>query len=94
MAFWSQMGIGMRVLAIVWVVIIGLWLLKVFAFGTARAVERMLRPVEMRVLQWLQDRAMARTLGVSVEIIKVRRRIETANDPISVPTADGTKTHR
>jgi hypothetical protein len=94
MGFWDQMGIGMRALAIVWVVIIGIWLLKISAFGTARVVDRMLRPLESRLLQWLQDRAMARALGVPVEIVKVRRRIETADKPINVPTADGAKTHR
>jgi hypothetical protein len=93
MDFWNQMGIGMRALAIVWVVIIGLWFLKVSAIGTARAVDRMLRPVELRLLQWLQDRSMARALGVPVEIVKVRRRIESADKPINVPTVDGAKTH-
>lgn len=94
MGFWNQMGIGMRALAIVWVVIIGLWLLKVSAVGTVRTIDRMLRPVEARLLQWLQDRAMARALGVPVEIVKVRRRIESSDKPINVPTADGAKTHR
>lgn len=82
MGFWDQMGIGLRSLAIVCGAVIGLWLLKVAALGIARMIDRMLRPIEQRALQWLQDRAMARALGVDIDIIRVRRRIETTTKPI------------
>lgn len=94
MGFWNQMGIGLRSLAIICVAVIGLWFMKVAAAGVARMIERLLRPVESRTLQWLQDRAMSKALGVDVDIIRARRRIETANEPIDVPTADGAKHHR
>jgi len=93
MGFWDQMGAGIRALAIVCGAVIGLWLLKVTAIGIVRMIDRMLRPIERRILQWLQDRAMARALGVDIDIIRVRRKIETAAKPIDVPTADGAKTH-
>jgi len=93
MGFWDQAGTFVRIIAIIWAVIIGLWLLKVTAIGTVRMIDRMLRPIERRILQWLQDRAMARALGVDIDIIRVRRKIETAAKPIDVPTADGAKTH-
>lgn len=94
MGFWNQAGIFVRIIAFIWAVIIGLWLLKVTAVGVARMIDRMLRPIERRVLQWLQDRAMARALGVDIDIIRVRRRIETAAEPIVVPTSDGAKRQR
>lgn len=94
MGFLDQMGIGLRSLAIVCAAVIGLWLLKVTAIGVARMFDRMLRPVERIALQWLQDRAMSRALGVDIDIIRVRRRIETTGEPINVPTAEGAKRQR
>lgn len=38
-------------------------------------------PIETRTLQWLQDRAMARALGVDVEVVQMRRRLETLRKP-------------
>lgn len=72
----------------------GLWLLKVTAIGLHNGIEHLLLPVERRLLQWLQDRSMARTLGVNIDIIRARRKIETANGPIDIPAADGIKRHR
>lgn len=94
MGVWESIGLGVRILGGLWAIIIGLWLLKVTAIGAARLIERMLAPTEARVLQWLQDRAMARALGVPVEIVRVRRRIETTDTPINVPDANGAKRHR
>ncbi len=94
MGFWNQAGIFMRIIAFIWAVIIGLWLLKVTTIGVAQMIDRMLRPIELSVLQWLQDRAMARTLGVDIDVIRVRRRIETTGEPINVPTAEGAKRQR
>ena len=94
MGFWNQAGIFMRIIALIWAVIIGLWLLKVTTIGVAQMIDRMLRPIELSVLQWLQDRAMARTLGVDIDVIRVRRRIETTGEPINVPTAEGAKRQR
>lgn len=44
--------------------------------------ERALLPLENRLFQWLQDRAMARALGVPLDLVQARRRIETADKPI------------
>lgn len=41
-------------------------------------------PIEERTLQWLQDRAMARALGVDVDVVRMRRRMETLRKPMSV----------
>lgn len=57
-------------------VVIGLKLLKWGAFGFARLIERMILPMETRLLRFLRERAMARSLGVDIEIIRARRRIE------------------
>lgn len=84
MGFWHQFGIGMHALFIVWAVIIGLWLLKVIGFGIGRLIERLLLPIERHVLQWLQDRSMARTLGMDIDIIRARRKIETATKPVDM----------
>lgn len=82
MGFWHQMGVGFRSLAVVCAAIIGLWLLKVTAIGAMRMVDCLLRPLERRMLQWLQDRATARTLGIDIDIIRARRKIETSEKPI------------
>lgn len=84
MGFWHDMTAGAYALSIVWAVIIGLWLLKVTGIGLGRLVERLLLPVEHRILQWLQDRAMARTLGTDVDLIRARRKIETATTPVDM----------
>lgn len=76
MGFWNQMGIGLRALAMVCSAVIALWLLKVIALATARMFERLLLPLERGVLQWLQDRAAARALGIDIDIIRVRRKSE------------------
>ena len=41
-------------------------------------------PIEERTLQWLQDRAMARALGVDVDVVRMRRRMETLRKPMTV----------
>lgn len=72
----------------------GLWLLKKLFFGASDLFQKSAMPFERSTLQWLQDRAMARALGVDIDIIRVRRKIETAAKPIDVPTADGAKHQR
>lgn len=91
---WTQLRAGGIALSIMCSVVIGLWLLKVSGIGLAKMTERLLLPLERRVYQWLQDRAMSRALGIPVEIVRVRRRIEMADKPINVPTADGSKHQR
>ena len=72
---------------------VALWVLKVTAIGTVRTIDHALRPIERVILLWLQDRAMARALGVDIDTIRVRRKIETTAKPIDVPIASGSKTH-
>lgn len=35
-----------------------------------------LLPAERRLLEWLQDRATARTMGIDVDVIRARRKID------------------
>ena len=93
MGFLSQAGTFVRIIAIIWAVIIGLWLLKVSAMGAAKLIDRAFLPIERRIYQWLQDRAMARTLGVPVDVVRIRRRIESTDKPINIPTSDGANRH-
>ena len=72
---------------------IGLWFLKMAAVAISKLTERAFLPIERHIYQWLQDRAMARMLGVPVDVVRVRRRIETANKAINVPMPDGAKRH-
>jgi hypothetical protein len=76
MEFWNQAGIFVRTVSIGVSAIIGLWLIKVSAFGGDSLIERMLLPLERRAFQWLQDRATARALGIDIDIIRVRRKSE------------------
>ena len=93
MGFWSQAGTFIRIIAIIWAVIIGLWLLKVSAMGAAKLIDPAFLTVERRIYQWLQDRAKARPLGVPVDVVRIRRRIESTDKPINIPTSDGAKRH-
>lgn len=69
-------GLGSVVLAV-----IALYLARLFVVWLWRALVRSLLPLERRLLQFLQDRATSRTLGVDIDVIRVRRKIEfTAND--------------
>lgn len=54
----------------------GLWLLKVMASSLPRCIGRLMLPLEVRVLLWLQDRAAARALGVDIDVIRFRRKVE------------------
>lgn len=71
----------------------GLWLLKVTAIGLRNGIERLLLPAELRLFQWLQDRAVARTLGADIDVVRFRRKVETADKPFDVPDANGAKRH-
>lgn len=71
----------------------GLWLLKVTAIAARNGIERFLLPAERRLLQWLQDRAVARTLGADIDVVRFRRKVETADKPFDVPDANGAKRH-
>lgn len=76
MDFWNQAGIFARTIGIGVAVIIALWTIKVTVIALARMTERALLPIERRIFQWLQDRATARTLGIDIDIIRVRRKSE------------------
>lgn len=72
---------GGKALALVWAVIVGVWLLKVVVLRSARVAGRLLYPAEAWLLAWLQDRATARTLGIDIDVIRMRRKIDfTAGD--------------
>lgn len=43
---------------------------------SGKAIAHALLPSESRLLQWLQDRATARTLGMDVDVIRARRKID------------------
>jgi hypothetical protein len=69
-------GLGSVVLAV-----IALYLARLFVVWLWRALARCLLPLERRLLQFLQDRATSRTLGVDIDVIRIRRKIEfTAGD--------------
>ena len=55
---------------------VGLWLLKAGATVGCRLAGRVLLPVEVRVLSWLQDRATARTLGIDIDVLRFRRKVD------------------
>lgn len=67
---------GGKALALVWAVIVGVWLLKVIAVRIARAAGRWLYPAEAWLLAWLQDRAAARTLGIDIDVLRFRRKVD------------------
>ena len=48
------------------------WLMP--ALGAA--IKAMLLPAECALLQWLQDRAVARTLGIDAAVVRMRRRLD------------------
>jgi len=39
---------------------------------------------EQHLYEWLQDRAVARTLGADIDLVRARRRIDSATAPINV----------
>lgn len=39
-------------------------------------IGKLVLPLEVRVLAWLQDRAAARALGVDLDILRIRRKID------------------
>jgi hypothetical protein len=55
---------------------LGLWLLKAAASAGSVAIGRLLLPLEVRVLMWLQDRATARALGVDIDVLRFRRKVD------------------
>jgi uncharacterized membrane protein YfbV (UPF0208 family) len=60
----------------VWLGLFVLWLAKDIVFWLAR---RAFMPIETRLLTWLQDRATSRTLGIDIDVIRMRRKIEFTN---------------
>lgn len=54
----------------------GLWLLKRLFPAAAHALGVILLKPERRLLQWLQDRAMARSIGVDLDVLRARRKID------------------
>lgn len=59
------------------------------AVALFRALVTSCLPIEERTLQWLQDRAMARALGVDVDVVRMRRRMETLREPMDVKGESG-----
>jgi len=55
---------------------LGLWLLKVVASTGSQMIGKILLPLEIRVLSWLQDRATSRTLGIDIDVIRFRRKVD------------------
>lgn len=68
-------GLGSVVLAV-----IALYIARSLVVWLWRALMCLLLPLERRLLQFLQDRATSRTLGVDIDVIRVRRRIEFTAD--------------
>lgn len=58
-------------------------ILKWLAYGLFRLVVTSFLPLEVRTLQWLQDRAMARTLGIDYDTVVARRKMETLRKPMN-----------
>lgn len=67
----------------------GLWAVVIVAGGyvcfmllrgavslSGRLIVRAMIPTESQLLQWLQDRATARTLGTDADVIRARRKID------------------
>jgi hypothetical protein len=65
-----------EIVGIVWIAAALLWTTKGVVFWLCRQALRMTRPIENRALLWLQDRACARTLGVDIDFIRARRKID------------------
>jgi hypothetical protein len=61
------------------------FLLKAIAIGAAKGIAKSFLPAELKMLEWLQDRATARTLGIDVGVVHARRRMETLREPIAIP---------
>jgi hypothetical protein len=61
-------GVAWGLLSVAWMI-----------FGRSLA-PRFLYPIELRLLQWLQDRATARMFNTTVDIVRFRRKAETPED--------------
>lgn len=61
-------------------IVAGFWAAVYFAKFLIGAASRFFGwafgPAERRLLQWLQDRAAARALGIDIEILRARRKID------------------
>ena len=49
---------------------------KAFLSFAGRAISWAILPSEKRMLQWLQDRAASRALGIDIAILRARRKID------------------
>ena len=78
-----EFAIGVKILGVIAAIYIGLLVIKRLAIFTAALLERAAYPLEARLLTWLQDRATSRVLGVDVEIVRQRRKMDSTNKPIS-----------
>lgn len=76
--------IGCTVLGGLFAAFVAWAILKRVAVALFRAMVTSCLPIEERTLQWLQDRAMARALGVDVDVVRMRRRMETLRKPMKV----------
>jgi len=78
----SSLIIGCMIIGAAVVAWVAWLVLKAVVISAAKLVAASYLPVELKMLEWLQDRAVARTLGIDVEVVAARRRIDTANKPI------------
>lgn len=76
--------IGCTVLGAMFAAFVAWAIFKRIAAALFRAIITSCLPIEERTLQWLQDRAMARALGVDVDVVRMRRRMETLRKPMTV----------
>lgn len=80
----SDLLIGFTLLGGVFAAFVAWAIFKRIAVALFRAIITSCLPIEERTLQWLQDRAMARALGVDVDVVRMRRRMETLRKPMDV----------
>jgi hypothetical protein len=69
---------GLFIACLAWIAI------KWVAAAAFRGIVTSFLPFETKTLEWLQDRAMARAIGVDVDVVRMRRRMETLRKPMNV----------
>jgi hypothetical protein len=81
----KDLVIGCTVVGGIFLACLALIIFKSIAIALAKVVARSFLPAELKMLEWLQDRATARTLGIDVGVVQARRRMETLREPITIP---------
>ena len=79
----SSLLIGFTIIGAAFAACVGWLVLKMLVVAAAKLVAASYLPAELKMLEWLQDRNVARTLGIDADIVAARRRIETATKPIN-----------